>query len=245
AEESVLEDFDDARLRVEQAFAGDPFIIVGDFNCWLREFGPMANRPALRCAWLRRWLEEPGWQRVAPDAGRWTTQTFSGGHGVTDLLWCNVAARPLISSFVVHDTPGSPPAFSDHRMLTFELDLTGAPTSPPFERLNVRKLLARPQRLTKNLRRTREPVRDLLLELNGQLGTDEEVSLEARRTLVDQATERVTRWINGAAIMTAGRVRFRDGDGGPEVEEAHLEELKEKRDEAQAVAEEGGDEAYL
>ncbi|KAJ1568363.1 hypothetical protein HK405_002729 [Cladochytrium tenue] len=115
--------------------------------------------------------------------------------------------------------------------------MSGSPTSPPFERLNIRRLLARPRRFRKNLRRTATLVDEAVEAAQRRLDEPDVGTWEQRREVVEKAAEAVTRWVTGAAVATAGRTRFRGGDGGPAIEEAHLVALQGQRDAARARAE--------
>ncbi|KAJ1556033.1 hypothetical protein HK405_008512 [Cladochytrium tenue] len=169
ATDAVSPEFAAERRRLSLAFPGVPFFVVGDFNCWMRDFGARVDRPAVRCEWVRAWLSEHDWVRVEPDSGRWTTRTFSGGVG--------------------------------------------------------------------NLRHTLAPVTAAVEAAHTRLDGPDVGTWQQRCEVVEDAAEAITRWVNGAAVVTAGRVRFRGGDGGPAVEEAHLAALKARRDAARATAE--------
>ncbi|KAJ1548547.1 hypothetical protein HK405_002767 [Cladochytrium tenue] len=62
------------RDRISRRFPTAPMIVVGDFNCRMRDLGDHENGPRDRREWLsNNWLDDPDWHRIAPDRGVYTT----------------------------------------------------------------------------------------------------------------------------------------------------------------------------
>ncbi|KAI8828928.1 hypothetical protein BC829DRAFT_424092 [Chytridium lagenaria] len=135
---TMLEDFNAFRDGIEQQYPASPMVVVGDFNARMGILTGDSNTVGdnQRKTWMHNWIHDPGWTRLEPSKGKWTTHARNG-NGITDFVFLNTAALPLAPDLVVHEdtTMGS-----DHSLLTIDIPLPTTFWKPPFSRINISKL---------------------------------------------------------------------------------------------------------
>jgi hypothetical protein len=169
-----------------------PCYIVGDFNARMPAVtGDHSSNP--RGQYLEELIQEmmPELTVEEPTEGKYTTFSYSGeGMGITDLLiTLNVTATTGLTVHEDEDLGGS-----DHRLLTFSVDQY-TPPERSFSRWDVRNLWIESEK---------EAYRQALAR--GQQNLLE--SMTANGATVENAWKSLCDWINNAANVTIGEVKF-------------------------------------
>lgn len=195
-----------------------PLVIMGDFNARMGAYnGDHAVTPR-RGQRLKEWIEQSTLRLEVPESGKYTS--FGGasrlGRGIPDVI---LSRDCPITSFSVleDDTWGG----SDHRPLIFEIPDKVMDTAREFQRWDIRKFIDREIRnkYRASLENGETTVRESL-----QLATD-----------ANQAWQAVKNWIEDAARISCGRLKFRKTFGlnkdflTPELEE-QLENLENQEE---------------
>ncbi|KAJ1552530.1 hypothetical protein HK405_010986, partial [Cladochytrium tenue] len=233
APRAILDAFVQERDRITARFPTAPVIIIGDFNCRMRELGDHQNGPQERRTWLTtHWLDHPNWHRIEPEVGVFTSRG-NGGGGVTDLLFGNSTALPHISNFRIHDQTQH---ISDHAALTFCFNQESLLNTAPFSRLNVRKLSKDKEKFSETLsEHTVELQKELRNIENRVYELAEEgrpLSFEDRTAVANVANSMICDTILLAAEQVAGITHFRGGLAGPQLEEEHVRRIARLREDA-------------
>lgn len=121
--------------KAKELADGRRLILFGDLNARMGHFSK-DTKFSTRGGRLKNWLQDQETYRLRnPDYGRFTSFSTRGA-GVTDIILLGNDAR--IKNMTVHtyETLGG----SDHRPITFEVDVEIALDHRVFERLDIRKL---------------------------------------------------------------------------------------------------------
>jgi hypothetical protein len=239
----VLDKFNDMIADTSRSYPGCPYIIVGDFNARHIRFGDHANTTdAIRKTWIEEWIEDDAWTRMEPTQGKWTsiTQSMGGviGKGIPDLVFLNDLAIGRTSNLVVHEQDLT--INSDHRPISFNVEISDQFIKPPFERINVRNILENQLLYREVLKNTAANTDRQLMALMAQ--TDrafeerEPWSWQQRKDMANQATKIVTDWMTNVTKDIAGVRKFHGGATRAPMKERHVEIYEAIAKEARRVS---------
>jgi hypothetical protein len=190
-----------------------PILICGDFNIRL---GPITGDHAFsQNATIRDWMlgwTSAGWTLQQPSTGNGKYTTVNqNGKGITDYILTNEQATQVFSNFEVHETESM--GGSDHRLLTFDMDIQASDLRPKFERINIRRLREFPEDYLKSLRASLTPVLDTLTQVASTVDNcyrqGNTMPYGERINLVSKCSTELNSAITNAATDAAGLFRFK------------------------------------
>jgi hypothetical protein len=138
--DQLLFDFLDLVQGMSQEYT-EEVIVLGDFNSRLGIVsGDHAVNP--RGTKLLNYMLEKPWQLPTPEVGKYTSFSLSnGGKGITDLVF--TLNRDLVG-YTVHEDNSL--GGSDHRLITFHVQVNILEVGKQFDRINIRRLADREYR---------------------------------------------------------------------------------------------------
>lgn len=207
-EDSILDElFEAVELHAHDA---QEVVMLGDFNA---RMGALTEDTVLnqRGRKLRDELEDSGFFVCRPTKGRLTSFGGTGG-GVTDLVIASIGAHAAMQELVVHEKTKL--GGSDHRPLTFELQLGETRPRKEFSRWNVRKLMEPEVQdaFRSHLLETNAHIEMLLTDYASRLRDKERgrrtLSRRLREQWVDTCWNEFAVWIENALAISCGEFHF-------------------------------------
>lgn len=162
-------------------------ILVGDFNARMaNRTGDTTTNP--RGNELDNLLNDSTFDILAPSSGKFTTSSFHGGRGITDLV---LHSDINVGNLTIHEENSL--GGSDHRPLVFELS-NGTLEDREFQRWNIRSFLKDGMK-DKYEAKLVSKINRLLIDIE----TPESINL---------VWEKVVAWIEEAAQSSIGRFKY-------------------------------------
>ena len=194
-------------------------VVLGDLNARLAELGDSITNT--RGRFLRDELDNYPLEIQLPMEGKWTTFA-GGGCGITDLVLANFN----IQSIVVHEKESL--GGSDHRPLTFTLEVDDLVEDRNFKRWNVRKLAKAvyqeqyQQLLSNSYQAILNQLQQIQIQLQNAVNSQK---------LIDQSWDSVKSWMSSAAITSIGVLHYHNHMP----QDFWTEELEQERDRVQTA----------